>query len=59
MPATIETNEEFPKTEYTAADMKKEASLRIKAGAIRSSHKSKNAGTWLLTTEWNVIGEND
>lgn len=59
LPATITTKEDFPKDEYTAADMRKEAALRIKAGAIRSSHESKDGKTWCLSTEWNVIGEND
>jgi hypothetical protein len=57
MPATVTTVEKFPLT-TPQSDVEAERDLRIKAGAIRSTI-TKDAQNWILTTEWNVIGEND
>jgi hypothetical protein len=60
MPATTTTTELFPKATVTLANVKNEQRLRIKAGAIRSTIDStSDANNNILTTEWNVIGEND
>lgn len=56
MPGTITTTEEFPGDEPEGR-IKTEVILRIKAGAIKSKHK-KEGDKWIITTEWNVIGEN-
>ena len=58
MPATTTTVEKFPLTPPPPTAVERERDLRIKAGAIRSTI-SKDAQNWILTTEWNVIGEND
>lgn len=55
MAATVTTKELFD-GRISKEKMDIEVDLRIKAGAIRSSFK-KEKGKWVLTTEWNVIGE--
>jgi hypothetical protein len=56
MPSTITTTEKFPKATVTKSQMDGLVALRLKAGAIRSSYE--NGGEeWVLTTEWNVLGE--
>lgn len=55
MAATVTTKETFDKS-VTEENLQKEVELRIKAEAIRSTF-TREDGTWLLTTEWNVIGE--
>ena len=60
MPATTTTKELFPKATTTLAQVTNEQRLRIKAGAIRSSIDSAtDPVNYILSTEWNVIGEND
>jgi hypothetical protein len=60
MPATTTTTELFPKATTTLAQVQNEMKLRIKAGAIRSSIDStSDPNNYILSTEWNVIGEND
>lgn len=56
MPATITTTEKFDKSDTSEDDVKGLVELRIKAGAIRSTYSSVG-NTWVLTTEWNVIGQ--
>lgn len=56
MPASFETKETFPAS-VSQAQIDEEIRLRMKAGAIRSKAEKKSNGEWLLTTEWNVIGE--
>jgi hypothetical protein len=56
LPATVKTTESFPGSVSKEA-MDREVELRLRAGAIRSSHR-KRGGKWILTTEWNVIGGN-
>lgn len=58
MPATVTTRELFSKSTTTRAQVEAERSLRIKAGAIRSSIEDDGTN-WVLITEWNVIGQND
>lgn len=55
MPATVTTTEIFDGG-IPEEDMQKEVDLRIRAGAIRSNFSKKN-NSWVLTTEWNVIGD--
>ena len=55
MPATVITREIFDGS-ISEEKIQEESNLRIKAGAIRSSF-SKKDGSWILVTEWNVIGE--
>ena len=55
MAATFTTTEIFDES-IPEEEMQKEVDLRIKAGAIRSEYSKKNS-SWILTTEWNVIGE--
>ena len=55
MAATVTTQEKFDKS-TSEKRLQKEIELRIKAGAIRSNF-TKEDDTWVLTTEWNVIGE--
>jgi hypothetical protein len=60
MPATTTTHELFPKATVMLDQVKNQQRLRIKAGAIRSSIDSTtDPDNYILTTEWNVIGEND
>jgi hypothetical protein len=60
MPATTFTRELFPKASTTLVQVQTERDLRIKAGAIRSSIDSaSDPNNFILTTEWNVIGQND
>ena len=56
MPATVTTSEPFDKN-VTEAELDAEINLRLKAGAITSSKQKQSDGSWLLITEWNVIGE--
>lgn len=56
MPSTFPSKETFPAG--TSEDqIKEEQRLRIKAGAISSNYKGSEADGWVLTTVWNVIGE--
>jgi hypothetical protein len=60
VPATTTTRELFPKATTTPAQVQNELNLRIKAGAIRSTLDStSDPSNFVLTTEWNVIGQND
>jgi hypothetical protein len=60
MPATTTIREFFPKASTTLAQAQYAQSIRMKAGAIRSSVDStSDANNYVLVTEWNVIGEND
>jgi hypothetical protein len=60
MPATTTTNELFPKTTTTLAQVKAHQDLAIKAGAIRSTIDGQSdPANFILITEWNVIGMND
>ncbi|MFZ0930714.1 MAG: hypothetical protein WAN11_19050 [Syntrophobacteraceae bacterium] len=56
MPATTTTTEKFDKNTTSEDDMKGLVELRLKCGAIRSTY-STDDNTWVLTTEWNVYGE--
>ena len=56
MTATVTTQETFD-SDVSRGQMDEEVKLRLKAGAIRSAHKKNDDGSWTLTTEWNVIGE--
>ncbi|MGO9265782.1 MAG: hypothetical protein ACLQBA_13030 [Candidatus Binataceae bacterium] len=58
MPATFTTKETFPKATSQKPDVQAQLDLEIKAGAIRGSI-TDDGTNWILTTEWNVIGEND
>jgi hypothetical protein len=58
MPSTVTTKERFPKATTNRPDVEKQRDLEIGAGAIRSSI-SEDADNYILTTEWNVIGQND
>lgn len=55
MPSTITTTENFP-IETEEERLLEEVRLRIKAGAIRSWYEKQDE-SWMLYTEWNVIGE--
>lgn len=55
MPATTRTIERFPES-VPEADIMDLVQLRIKAGAIRSTHHTEG-NEWVIETEWNVIGE--
>jgi hypothetical protein len=57
MPATVTTRETFPRRAKKAR-LDAEVDLRIRAGAVRCSYRM-SGGKWLMTTEWNVLGEND
>ncbi|MEK7795378.1 MAG: hypothetical protein AAB353_12655 [Candidatus Hydrogenedentota bacterium] len=56
MPATVTTVERFSVKDYNKTAIEGERKLRIEAGAIRSSYV-KDGTEWVLTTEWNVIGQ--
>jgi hypothetical protein len=56
MPATIDTNEQFP-AGTTKTQMDAEVALRLKASAISSKYTGSETEGWVLTTTWNVIGE--
>ena len=58
MPATMTTRELFPKATVQRSQVEAEQKLRIQCGAIRSSI-SEDGTNWILTTEWNVLGQND
>lgn len=55
MPSTVTTSEKFA-AKTTQAQIDKEISLRLKAGAI-SSKVDKKSPKWTLKTKWNVFGE--
>ena len=60
MSATTTTRELFPKATTTLAQVQTEQTLRIKAGAIRSTiDDTSDPANYILVTEWNVIGQND
>jgi hypothetical protein len=60
MPATTTTKELFPKATWSLAQVQAEQALRIKAGAVTSTIDSaSDPANYVLTTVWNVIGEND
>lgn len=60
MPATTTTRELFPKATVSLEQVKTQQRLRIKAGAIRSTiDAATDPVNYILSTEWNVIGEND
>jgi hypothetical protein len=59
MPATFDTTEIFPVPPATLASVQSDQQLRIKAGAITSKIDQSDATKFVLTTTWNVIGEND
>lgn len=59
MPATTTTREVFAKATTTLAQVQNEQDLRIRAGAIRSTIDNSDPNTYVLVTEWNVIGQND
>jgi hypothetical protein len=60
MPATTTTNELFPKATVPLAQVQAEQRLRIAAGAVRSTvDEQSDPNNFILTTEWNVIGQND
>jgi hypothetical protein len=56
MPSTIDTKEQFP-AGTTKAQVETEMKLRLKAGAINSKYTGSESEGWVLTTTWNVIGE--
>lgn len=56
MTATITTTENFP-AGITTAQMEAEKALRLKAGAITATITGTEAQGWVLTTTWNVLGE--
>jgi len=59
VPATTSTKELFPKASTTLAEVQVEQGLRIKAGAITSTiDATSDPANYILTTVWNVIGEN-
>ena len=55
MAATIITKESFP-ISVAKKNMDEEVRLRLASGAIRSSYEKSN-DEWILSTKWNVIGE--
>src|ERR1700722_12391945 len=60
MPATKTTVEQFPKVTTQLSDVEEERDLSIQAGAVRSTiDASSNTDNYILTTEWNVPGQND
>lgn len=59
MAATVTTTEVFPATSASLADVQDELRLRIKAGAIRSSIDQSDPSQLVLSTEWNVLGQNN
>jgi len=58
MPATVTTQELFPKATCKRSDVEAQQALEIKAGAITSSIKDDDPTNWVLVTVWNVIGQN-
>jgi hypothetical protein len=56
MAATTSTIESFDTTTTSEDDIKGLVQLRIKAGAITSTY-TKEGPTWVLSTVWNVIGQ--
>lgn len=56
MPATVITKEIIP-ADAAEERLKEEVRLRIKAGAIRSWYEKQKDNSYILYTEWNVIGE--
>jgi hypothetical protein len=57
--ATFRTTETFPIPPTTLQQVRDEQQLRIKAGAITSKIDQSDPTRFVLTTTWNVIGEND
>lgn len=55
MAATITTKETFPSS-VPKKSMDEEVRLRMASGAIRSTYELIG-DEWVLSTEWNVIGE--
>jgi hypothetical protein len=58
MPATFNTVETFPVPPATLATVQQEQALRVKAGCISSTIDQTDPKKFVLTTTWNVIGEN-
>ena len=56
MPATVPTTENFS-ARAPKAQMKEAQRLRLTAGAIDSNVSGSEAAGLVLTTAWNVIGE--
>lgn len=56
MAATVDTKEQFPAGTEEKSIIE-EQKLRIKAGAIKCEYSGSKATGWVLTTTWNVIGE--
>jgi len=56
MPATITTTEQFDVTDTKEDQLKQLIQLRLQAGAIRSTY-NRVGDTWVLDTEWNVLGQ--
>ena len=56
MAATVTTKEYFEKTGDCVEQLATEIKLRLQAGAI-TSKASEEDGKCLLTTEWNVFGQ--
>lgn len=59
MPATFTTTETLPRPPATLQAVRNEQQLRIKAGAITSKIDQSDPAKFVLTTTWNVIGENE
>lgn len=59
MQGTFTTTEIFPIPPTTLQNVQNEQQLRIKAGAITSKIDHSDPTKFVLTTTWNVIGEND
>jgi len=50
------TTEKFDKNETSEEDIKGLVDLHLKAGAIRCTYRA-DGNTWVLDTEWNIIGQ--
>lgn len=58
MPATTNTIEKFPGN-TPKSQIEEEQKLKIQAGAIKSIISGGETEEWVLTTTWNVLGQND
>ena len=56
MNATFDTTENFP-AKTSESQMDHEVKLRLRAGAITSKYTGSTTKGWVLTTTWNILGQ--
>lgn len=58
MSGVVTTTETYPVPPATAASMQGEQQLRLQAGAVTCNIDSSDPTQFVLTTQWNVLGQN-